>query len=172
MDWELLGVLKTAINDEKEAVGAYLDFAMKSNSIEAKDLFINLCRDEPSHVQKLHQRLSELLEEFLKRGKYQPMDIERFLSFGNVAEGEVKSPKELPAEEIAILQMAITNEEASNKYYSEQAEVTLDPILKALYGGLAKEEEYHEMLLRAELDSVKGYGHWFDFREFTLEAPG
>ena len=68
--------------------------------------------------------------------------------------------------------MAIENEIVAQEFYNQQAEKGGEPLTQTLYRTLAKEESSHEKLLRAELDSVKGLGHWFDFREFTLEAPG
>lgn len=172
MEWETLEILKTAVHFEKEGMKAYLKYAMKTNSTPGKDMYINLALDEHHHAQKLHGKLNELLSELLKRGTLGSQDTEHIFSMGSTTEGEVKPQPEVPAQEGAILELAIENEKESKRFYNQQAENCGDPILKALYRGLAKEEEGHEMLLRAELDSVKGSGHWFDFREFTLEAPG
>jgi rubrerythrin len=172
MRWEALEAIKTAIQNEKEGLSTYLDFAMKTDSKEGKDMYISLARDEHSHVQRLHKKLNQMLKELMSGHSFDPADTEHIFSLEGVIEGEVKERPELPDQETAVLEMAIENERAAQVFYTQQAQKSDDPLLKSLYDGLAKEEERHEMLLRAELDSVKGLGHWFDFREFTLEAPG
>ena len=172
MVWELLNTLKTAIIFEREGLETYLKCAMQTDSVQGKDMYVNLAQDEHSHVQKLHERLNELLVELLNRGDLAPGDFENIFSVESQVEGEARRPPEIPEQETAILEMAIENEIGAQEFYNQQAEKGGEPLMQTLYRTLAKQESSHEKLLRAELDSVKGLGHWFDFREFTLEAPG
>ncbi len=172
MEWELLNALKLSVLFEKEGVETYLQCAMRTDSIQGKDMYINLARDEHSHVQKLHKKLSEAVMESLKKGAINAENMERVFSVEVPIEGEAKRWTEIPEDECAIIEMAIDNEVEAQKFYTQQAEKSEDPAIKTLYMNLTMEEENHEKLLRAELGSIKGDGHWFDFREFTLEAPG
>jgi rubrerythrin len=40
---------------------------------------------------------------------------------------------------------------------------------KEMFLSLAKEEELHEKILRAEVDSIGQNGFWCDMQEFTME---
>lgn len=172
MEWELLNMLKTAVFFEKEGLETYLKCALLTGSVNGKDMYINLAQDEHVHVQKLHGRLNELLVELLSKAVINAGEVKRIFTVEPPAKGEATRTPEIPTEECAILEMAIQNEVEAQKFYGQQAEKSGDPLTEVLYRSLAKEEANHEMLLRAELDSVKGHGFWFDFREFTLEAPG
>lgn len=172
MEWDILNTLKTAVFFEKEGLETYLKCALLTSSVDGKDMYINLAQDEHVHVQKLHGRLNELLVELLNKGILDTKDAKRIFTVEPPARGEASRWPEIPKEECAILEMAIENEIEAQKFYGQQAEKSGDPLTEVLYRSLAKEEANHEMLLRAELDSVKGHGYWFDFREFTLEAPG
>jgi rubrerythrin len=40
---------------------------------------------------------------------------------------------------------------------------------KEMFLALAKEEDLHAKILRAEVDSIGQNGFWFDMQEFTME---
>ena len=171
MNSDMLRVLKGAMDSEKDGFKTHLKYAIETTSADGKNMYINLAMDEHNHVLKLHTKLTQMVAELLKNTRFQPDNIEEILAYQESSESEVPIQTVVPKEETAILEMAIENEISSKKFYTELAEKSDGPIFHALYSGLAKEEERHEVLLKAELDCVKGNGYWFDFREFTLEAP-
>jgi hypothetical protein len=127
--------------------------------------------DEVSHMTKLEEHLSRLLEgrrwvlpkaadefeaaaaQLTPSGKLEPLDE------AGIAR----------ADEIRILELAIDKEIEANGQYLALARSAHSPEAKEMFLSLAKEEELHAKLLRAELDSIGQNGFWFDIQEFTME---
>ena len=57
----------------------------------------------------------------------------------------------------------------ANRFYLDLAAKAASPEAKEMFLSLAKEEELHMKILRAEIDSVGQTGFWFDMQEFTME---
>ncbi|MBM2828503.1 MAG: rubrerythrin domain protein, partial [Actinobacteria bacterium] len=73
------------------------------------------------------------------------------------------------ADEIQILEIAIDKEIAANKTYLDMAKGAATKEAKEMFLALAKEEDMHARILRAEVDSIGRNGFWFDMQEFTME---
>ena len=56
-----------------------------------------------------------------------------------------------------------------NRTYLEMASAAGSGAAKEMFLALAKEEETHSKILRAEIDSIGQNGFWFDMQEFTME---
>jgi rubrerythrin len=72
-------------------------------------------------------------------------------------------------DEIRILEIAVEREIIANKFYLDLAAKAHSPEAKEMFLALAKEEELHMKILRAEIDSIGQNGFWFDMQEFTME---
>ena len=73
------------------------------------------------------------------------------------------------ADEIQILEMAIDKEIAANHMYLALASNATSKEAKEMFLALAKEEDLHARILKAEVDSIGQSGFWFDLQEFTME---
>ena len=73
------------------------------------------------------------------------------------------------ADEIRILEIAVEREIVANRTYLEMAASAQSAVAKEMFLALAKEEETHAKILRAEVDSIGRNGFWFDMQEFTME---
>jgi rubrerythrin len=73
------------------------------------------------------------------------------------------------ADEIQILEVAIDKEIAANQSYLGLAREAKSKEAKEMFLALAKEEDMHARILKAEVDSIGQNGFWFDMQEFTME---
>src|SRR4030067_757708 len=73
------------------------------------------------------------------------------------------------ADEVRILELAVEREIVANRTYLEMASAAGSGAAKEMFLALAKEEETHSKILRAEIDSIGQNGFWFDMQEFTME---
>jgi rubrerythrin len=73
------------------------------------------------------------------------------------------------ADEIQILEIAIDKEIAANRSYLELAGNAPSKEAREMFLALAKEEDLHARILKAEVDSIGQNGFWFDMQEFTME---
>ena len=73
------------------------------------------------------------------------------------------------ADTIQILGVAIDREIEAERFYREMAGRSKKDSAKEMFLSLAKEEELHAKILRAEVDSIGLNGFWCDMQEFTME---
>lgn len=167
---EIVFVLHQAIEHEKEAISTYLQFAKLTGDIKAKNVLINLATDEVGHMTKLENYLAALLQG--QASLPGPMVAREALAAAMTqsAKLEVFDQKSLEkADEVRILELAIDKEIGANKRYLEMAESARSAEGKAMFLSLAKEEDLHARILRAEVDALGQDGFWFDMQEFTME---
>lgn len=167
---EIVVVLHRAIDKEKEAITMYLQLARIIKDVKAKDVLINLASDEVGHMNKLEEHLSSYLQGkswvippaegveevaavFTKSSRLEKIDI------GKLAR----------ADEIQVLEAAIDKEIAANKSYLDLARGAKSKEAVEMFLALAKEEDMHAKILKAEVDSIGQKGFWFDMQEFTME---
>lgn len=71
---------------------------------------------------------------------------------------------------LSVLQQAIHNEIAGQRFYNDAARYCIDPWAKEIFATLAREEERHTQLLLAEYEALKTQGRWLDLD--TAQANG
>src|SRR5512134_1754496 len=157
---EIVVVVHKAIDREKDAISLYLKLAKAVKDPKAKNVLINLATDEVGHLDKLERHLTSILsgkEGLLPKGSEildamaaQLTESSRFV-FPSAAE------------------LAVEREIVANRTYLEMAASAQTPAAKEMFLSLAKEEETHAKILRAEVDSIGQNGFWFDMQEFTME---
>jgi len=163
-------VLHRAIDRERDAINVYLGLAKIVTDVKAKNVLIHLASDEVGHMTKLEKHLISVL-----RGK--DWVIER-ADLVEAMSAQVSQPsliekldvkKLAKADTIRILGVAIDREIEANRFYLEMAGRSKKDSAKEMFLSLAKEEELHAKILRAEVDSIGQNGFWFDMQEFTME---
>jgi rubrerythrin len=167
---EIVVVLHRAIEKEKEAITTYLQLAKIIKDVKAKNVLINLATDEVGHMTKLEDHLSSYLQGnswvFPKVGESE--------ATAAVATKSARLEKIVPgrlaqADEVRILEVAIDKEIRANQSYLELAKGAKSKESKEMFLALAKEEDLHARILKAEVDSIGQNGFWFDMQEFTME---
>jgi rubrerythrin len=167
---EIVVVVHKAIDREKDAISLYLQLAKAVKDPKAKNVLINLASDEVGHLDKLERHLTSILrgEDWVlpKAGILDAMAAQLTES----SKFTFPSAAELArADEIRILELAVEREILANSQYLELAGSAGSAEAKEMFLSLAKEEEMHAKILRAEVDSIGQNGFWFDMQEFTME---
>jgi rubrerythrin len=157
---EIVVVIHRAIDKEKEAITTYLQLAKAIKDVKAKNVLINLASDEVGHMNKLEDHLSSYLQgkSWVIPPTYGSEPVAAVMTKSARLE-KIDPGKLARADEIQILEIAIDKEIAANR--SKEA--------KEMFLALAKEEDLHARILKAEVDSIGQNGFWFDMQEFTME---
>ena len=167
---EIVIELHRAIDKEKEAITTYLQLAKAIKDVKAKNVLINLASDEVGHMNKLEAHLSSYLQG--KSWVISPAEgaeaVAAVLPESAKLE-KIDLGKLARADEIQILGMAIDKEIAANHLYLTLARNATSKDAKEMFLSLAKEEDLHARILKAEVDSIGQNGFWFDLQEFTME---
>lgn len=168
---EVVAIIHRGIYREKDAISAYVKFAKAVKDPKAKNVLISLADDEVGHMTKLERHLLQML-------KGQPWLLPKAEEIDAVAavftasayqdlEIEPSDPAQL--DEIRILEIAVDREIVANRFYLDLASNAPSPEAKEMFLSLAKEEELHMKILKAEIDSIGQNGFWFDMQEFSME---
>ena len=74
---KIISVLSEKIEEELEDACSYIDLAMKWRNEEpdTADLFYELCVEEMGHMDKLHEEVTELIEEYRKEHGEPPKEM-------------------------------------------------------------------------------------------------
>jgi rubrerythrin len=167
---EIVVVVHKAIDREKDAISLYLKLAKAVKDPKAKSVLISLATDEVGHMDKLERHLTSILSG--KDWVLPKADILDAMTARLTESSKFVFPSaaELArADEIQILQLAVEREIVANRTYLELASAAGSGVAKEMFLALAKEEELHAKILRAEVDSIGQNGFWFDMQEFTME---
>src|SRR3990172_4565709 len=171
---EAVAIIHRGIFREKDAISAYIKFAKAVKDPKAKNVLINLADDEVGHLNKLEKHLMNILKN--KPWLYPKADeieaVAAVFSSSAYPEKEIREKDLVEVDEIKILNLAVDREIIANRYYLDLAAMTESPEAKEMFLALAKEEELHMKILKAEIDSIGQSGFWFDIQEFTMEQEG
>ena len=168
---EAVAIIHRGIFREKDAIRAYIKFAKAVKDPKAKNVLINLADDEVGPLTKLERHLMNILKD--KPWLYPKADeieaVAAVFSSSAYPEKEIREEDLVEVDEIKILNLAVDREIIANRYYLDLAAMTESPEAKEMFLALAKEEELHMKILKAEIDSIGQSGFWFDMQEFTME---
>lgn len=167
---EIVIVVHKAIDREKDAIRLYLELAKAVRDPKAKNVLIHLASDEVGHLDKLERHLTSILSGkdwvLPRAGIRDALAAQLTESAGSA----FPSASELArADEVRILELAVDREITANREYVEMAGSAESDAAREMFLALAKEEEMHARILRAEVDSIGQNGFWFDMQEFTME---
>jgi rubrerythrin len=168
---ETVVVVHKAIDREKDAISLYLKLAKAVKDPKAKNVLISLATDEVGHMDKLERHLTSILSG--KKGLLPKASEVLDAMAARLTESSkfvFPSAAELArADEVRILELAVEREIVANRTYLDMASAAGSGAAKEMFLALAKEEETHAKILRAEVDSIGRNGFWFDMQEFTME---
>ena len=167
---EIVKVIHMAIDKEKEAITMYLHLAKVIKDVKAKNVLINLASDEVGHMNKLEAHLSSYLQgKSWVIPRAEAGEVVAAVSTKSAKLEKIDYGKLARADEVQILEIAIDKEIAANKSYLALAKGAQSEEAKEMFLALAKEEDMHARILKAEVDSIGQNGFWFDMQEFTME---
>jgi rubrerythrin len=167
---EIVVVVHKAIDREKDAISLYLQLAKAVKDPKAKSVLINLASDEVGHLDKLERHLISILSG--KEGLLPRSDVRDAMAARLSESSKFVFPDAADlarADEVRILELAVEREIVANTQYLEMAGSADSSAAREMFLALAKEEEMHAKILRAEVDSIGQNGFWFDMQEFTME---
>ncbi|MGE5248476.1 MAG: ferritin family protein [Verrucomicrobiota bacterium] len=163
-------VVHQAIDREKDAISLYLQLAKAVKDPKAKNVLVNLASDEVGHLDKLERHLTSVLsgkDWVLERSDIRDAMAARLTESAQFAFPDAAELAR--ADEVRVLELAVEREILANRQYLEMAESAESAAAREMFLALAKEEDTHARILRAELDSIGQNGFWFDMQEFTME---
>jgi len=168
---EAVAIIHRGINREKEAISAYIKFAKAVKDPKAKSVLINLADDEVGHMTKLEKHLMTILraQPWLLPKAEEIEAIAAVFTSSDYPDMEILQRDLGKADVVRILEIGVEREIIANRFYLDLAAKAASPEAKEMFLSLAKEEELHMKILRAEIDSVGQTGFWFDLQEFTME---
>jgi len=168
MAYDLKGALEHAIEIEKEGMKAYMDFALKTSSVDGKDMFVWLAREEFAHMRLFESILSVATGAVSGPFEIPASDVQRFMP--QVKKVERAKGGKAEAHDADALRAALKMEVETRDFYREQSKKADDPKVKEVFGQLAEIEEGHRELIQAQLDFVSQTGFWFGMMEFDVEG--
>jgi rubrerythrin len=179
MDWNSpLGVLRRAMQIEREGYRFYADAAGRAVSDRGKEVFRGLAGDEVRH---LHLLLVEYEALDSGRGWIDPTAaLDQHVEFdpanpdlpGEEYPGPMPifTPARVPSldNDLAALEFAMETEQMSYDLYKRSAEVQENPAAKETYEILAAEENGHYLLLQSSFDYLTDNQTWWDTEELPF----
>ena len=136
-------ILDFAINEEQKASDLYKSLAARSRNRSIQDVFDQFSKEELGHKKKL---------ESMKQGGKVSLSMEKVedLKIGDYLVDVNKSRDDLSYQESLII--AMKEEKAAFRLYSDLAGRTSDPSLKETFLMLAQEEAKHKLRFEIEYD--------------------
>lgn len=136
-------ILDFAINEEKKASELYASLASRSRNRMIKEVFEQFSKEELGHKKKL---------ESIKTGGVVAVAREKVenMKIGDYLVDVNKSRDDLSYQEALII--AMKEEKAAFRLYSDLAGRTDDPIIKETFLMLAQEEAKHKLRFEIEYD--------------------
>jgi len=168
--------------DPKEALSISIDYEHKVRDHytkgatliqdpKGKKVFEILAREEQGHVDYLESRLKD----WTMTGKIEPGELASALpGIEWIQEAQKRfsgNPiqKDTSQEELDLLKVALDLERQTSSFYRELVS-KLESRYRPLFERFLEIEEGHLAIVQAEIDAISQHGHWFDFREFSLES--
>jgi rubrerythrin len=171
MTMRLDEAIQTAIEYEKKVLKVYKDAGAKLADSVGQRVFQQLAKEEAGHVAYLQSRLAE----WQKSGHIDLEELQTVVpSKERIVEGRKRMAKSMrgkrpAASEVEHLQQALAAEKVTSAFYRQMVS-ELSGERQKLFARFLEIEEGHVAIVQAEIDSVGGFGYWFDMEEFEIEA--
>ncbi len=165
---DALGALRLAIAAEKEGLESYLRYAIKTEGVSGKNMFLQLALDEVDHMKLLEEQYAHLEE----TGNFRPKDLPKTLLERirpKFAEKKHHITDETGLSAVDALKTALHHESKAVRFYQDFYANTNDAAARSIFARMIEMEEAHVEIIQAELDSITGSGFWFGISEITLE---
>ncbi|MFA4662372.1 ferritin family protein [Pyrococcus kukulkanii] len=154
-----LEALGLALEVEKNELELYLNLARKVKDKKAKNMFLFLAGQEFEHLKSFEEKFLEFAIEECKLPAVDKELLKKLII--NVKEVE---------SEVEALKIAMEQEKLTWEFYENAAKSAEKESVRRVFEELAKAEEEHYELLKAQYDSVMKTGIWMDYQDFNLEV--
>ncbi len=165
-------ILRNAIEMELEGQRLFEEASERMKHPHAKEVFLNLVKQEMSHVQiighELHRIESGLGWSSLETAKSGQEGYPRISVFDR--KGIHVTGLNPDIGELEVINLGIEVEKKSIDYYRDAGSKVDDQKAREIFNWLVNEEAGHLLILKAEYDSRSGSGFYYDDREFSLEV--
>lgn len=166
---EMVRVLKTAIEVEKNGYETFKKLADKTADAEGKRMFGQLAKDEVEHRELLEKQLAHLEAGGSVKSVVIPKsEVESLIPAIREKQKRIKGEAGLGA--VDALTTALDLERKAGNFFREKAAELASQELKAMFMRLAEWEDSHYDLIQAELDSINNTGMWFGLPEFQMDG--
>jgi len=163
-------VLQDAVQMELAGMRFFERAAQAMTHPRAKQMFLNLAKQERRHVSVLETQLGRI------SGGMEWATLEEAMSapssgasiFDSDGSGELELRPE--AGELEVIEIGMRVEKKSIDYYRSAGARSEDPKAKETFDWLVEEETGHLTILKAEYDNRSGSGFYYDDMEFSLET--
>jgi len=161
--------IQTAIEYENKVKSVYGSAVESAKDPIGKRVFAVLAKEEQGHIDYLNFKLDELE----RTGEVTPETLETAIPSEAaikkaVSQLESHMADEDKGREIEMLKKALDVEQETSSFYKKMVS-ELPAEGQALFRRFVEIEEGHVAIVQAELDYLTGTGHWFDFREISME---
>ncbi|MEW5923432.1 MAG: ferritin family protein [Candidatus Zixiibacteriota bacterium] len=136
-------VLDFAIEKEQDAADFYTDLAARMEKKNMREIFEQFALEEKSHKAKLQQ---------VKGGKLDLSPVNQKIMDLKIAETMPDIDPDSKFDYQQTLIVAMNNEKASYRLYTDLAGMIDDPSVKQLFLGLAQEEAKHKLRFEIAYD--------------------
>jgi len=155
--------IEMAMKMEQEAIDFYTKCAAKTNNPVGKKMFLSIVEDEKYHLAcatKVTQG-----QEF-KRAETTPLqDMKTVFEQNKEAMSQQVSST---TDELEALEMAMKMEEETIKFYQKAVAQTTEPVEKAFFECLIKDEEEHFAIFQNTYSFLSDSGNWFMWDEHSI----
>ena len=166
---DLVGILETAIEVEKNGYDTFTKFLEKTKSEDGKKMFRKLADDEKEHRAILEKQLKELEEGKEFHGIEIPeSEVEKLIP--RIRDKQLRTKGEAGLGELDALNTALDLEKKTAQFFREKAEEVDNPEAKKLFTRLAEWEDSHYDLIMAQIDYIKNTGVWLGMPEFRMDG--
>lgn len=166
---DVLEALKFAIKFEKDGYNFYTKASKKTKNLVGKEMFKYIAEEEKRHVEKVKSIYEKLKksDEWPKAGKKSAGKKEAvgFETIFTRVKGEIVKILKVDSGDVEALKIAKEMEVEGYKFYQERAEQTDNPLEKAFYKQLVKEESKHYEILENTYEYLSNPADWFSNKE-------
>lgn len=169
---DLANAISTAIDFEGRVYRVYAGAVTRSTDPTGRRVFQVLADEEKQHLDYLGSRL----QEWKKTGKIQVEKLAtslppKKLIVEKARELQEQVQRQASESELELLQKALAVETETSQFYERMVQELSDEGQR-MFARFVEIEQGHRAIVQAEIDAITGTGHWFDIREFDLEAGG
>lgn len=169
---DLASAITTAIDFEGKVYRVYAGAVERSTDPTGRRVFQILADEEKQHLDYLGSRLRE----WNKTGRIQVEELATSIPPKELIVEKTRQLQEhvqQPAveTELEMLQQALAVETETSQFYERMVQELSDEG-QQMFARFVEIEQGHRAIVQAEIDAITGTGHWFDIREFDLEAGG
>ena len=166
---DALEALKFAIKFEKDGYNFYTKANKKTKNLVGREMFKYIADEEKKHIEKV----KSIYEKLKKSGEWpkaskKSAGKKRVAGFETIftrVKGEIIKILRADSGDVEALKIAKEMEAKGYKFYQKRADETDNPLERAFYEELVKEESNHYEILENTYEYLSNPSDWFSNKE-------